>query len=487
MHMLLGPADSLDLSDIAAQVRAEVGNININTNINALQDQMRDLRIDLSGMDFSEIGQEAAERAREAAEQAREQVQRLNLEDMVRNGLAFAQQTPIAPMPPMPPVPPVRAMRPVIMRGSADNLYERGLSALDGHRYDQALDYFTEVVARGGTHAEGALYWKAYALDKLGRRDDATAALADLRKTYPNSHWLQDAQALEIQVKQSSGQRVSPESESNDDLKLLALEGLVQSDPDRAFPILDRLLKGPQTPNLKKRAIYVLALSNSPRSQQLLEQIARGSSGNPDLQITAIQYLGRTGKDANKSQVLFDIYNSSSDVNVKHEALRALLSNRDKDHLLQIAKSDKSPEMRQEAIRDVAGLSTGQEMWTLYQSETDPNVKRTILDFISGSTDRLIEVARTEKDANLRRSAIQRLGSVKAANASDALVQIYGSEQDPQVKRAIVDVLYNAHNVKGLVDIGRKENDLEMKRTIVRRLVDMRSPEATPFLEEILK
>lgn len=440
---------------------------------------------------------EQVEMARENAEMARDQVR--NLRDQMQLGLpgtlrgfAFAPQAPVAPVAPMAPMRPVtpqpgRIYTMTNRGGSADSLYQRGLSALDSHRYDQALDNFTEVVTRGGARADGALYWKAYTLNKLGRRDDATAALAELRKSYANSRWLDDAKALELEVKQSSGQKVSPESESNDELKLLALEGLAQSDPDRAFSSLERLLKGPQSPNLKKRAIYVLALSNSARSQQLLEQIARGG-GNPDLQMTAIQYLGNRGsKDANKNNVLFEIYNSSTDPNVKRGVMSALLSNRDKDHLLQIAKTDKSPEQRQEAVRMLGSMAAQPEMWQLYQSETDPDVKRAILEYVSGSTDKLIEIAKIEKDAKLRRSAIQRLASTKAPAAHDALIQIYGTEQDPQVKRTIIDVFSSQHDAAALVALGRKETDLEMKKNIVRRLVDMRSPEATQFLEEILK
>ncbi len=56
-----------------------------------------------------------------------------------------------------------------LFRGNDNSLYGRGQNALDDHKYDQALDYFTEVVARGGPKADGALYWKAYTLIKLGR------------------------------------------------------------------------------------------------------------------------------------------------------------------------------------------------------------------------------------------------------------------------------------------------------------------------------
>jgi TolA-binding protein len=494
MHLLLDRSDLFDPADIADQVRASVENLDLDLNLNVQvdMDQVREQidrardKMELMGDDWSGKVAEKMAQAQEKMAKARDQFPGL------LKGFAFAQQSPTPPMPPMAPMPgmPGPKAQTNLFRGrlgSVEGLYQRGLSALDGHRYDQALEDFTEVVTRGGTHVDGALYWKAYTLNKLGRRDDATAAIAELRKSYAGSHWLPDAQALEIEVKQSSGQKVSPESESNDELKLLALEGLAQSDPDRTVGILEKLLKGPQSPSLKKRAVYVLALSNSARSQQLLEQIARGNGANPDLQMTAIQYLGSRGKDANKSNVLFEIYNASSDNNVKRGVLSALLSNHDKDHLLQIAKTDKSPEMRQEAVRMLGSLGAQPEIWQLYQSETDPDVKRSILDYVSGSTDRLIEIGRTEKDAKLRRAAIQRLGSVKASSASDALVQIYGTEQDPQVKRTIIDVLYSQRNATALVNIGRKEQDLEMKKNIVRRLVDMKSPEATQFLEEILK
>lgn len=524
MHMLLPPApagamnllDNLNLNAIMDQVNDSLRNLDVEAITDQVNNSLRNLdlqnlNIDVDMDQVREQAEQARQQAQEMAEQAREQARQFSEQDrdqireqaqemaqqareqaremadqaraQARGGFAFAQQ---APMPPLPPMPPMRPTN-IRFKGNADHLYESGLSALDGHRYDQALDDFTEVVSRGGSRAEGALYWKAYTLDKLGRDGEAGAALAELHKSYPNSRWLDDAKALEIQIKQSNGQHVSPESESNDDLKLIALEGLVQSDPDRAFPILEQLLRKVQTPNFKKRAIYVLALNNSPRAQQLLEQIARGNGSNPDMQMTAIQYLGRSGKAANKTQVLYEIYNSSPDANVKRAALNAMQANRDRDHLLQIAKSDKSPDMRIEAIRALGGLGNSQDMWSLYQAETDPDVKRTILDFMSGSTDRLLDVARNEKDINLRRSAILRLASTRSASTGDTLADMYTPTTDPQVKRAIIDALASQRNATALIKVARKETDIDMRKNIVRRMLDIKSPEVQQYLEEILK
>ncbi len=309
-----------------------------------------------------------------------------------------------------------------------DRDYERGQSALDRSQWSAALASFTEVAANGGSRADGALYWKAYTLNKLGRRDEAMAAIADLRKTYANSRWLGDANALEIEIKQAAGQNVSPENQPDEELKLMALNALMTSDPDRAYPILENLLKSSQSLRLKERALFVLAQSNAPRGRQLLEQVARGN-GNPDLQLKAIQYLGTVGRRQGGTQVLYDIYGAATDDNVKHAVLRAMLTSGDTDHLLQVLKAEKSAELRAQAIRYLAGR----------------------------------------------------------AETSDSLVGLWGSEQDQQVKRAILDSLTAQGNAKAMVDLARREKDTEMKREIVRRLSTMKSKEANDYWQELLK
>jgi hypothetical protein len=283
-------------------------------------------------------------------------------------------------------------------------------------------------VANGGSRAEGALYWKAYTLNKLGRRDEARAALGDLRKMYPSSRWLDDANALDMEIQQAAGQNVSPENQPDEELKLMALNSLVRSDPDRALPLLENLLKSAQTPRLKQRALFVLGQTDSPRAQQMLEQVARGG-GNPDLQVTAITYLGATARRKGTTQPLFDIYGTTSDVNVKRAILQALRSAGDTDHILQAVKAEKSAELRAEGIR-------------LLGSKVD---------------------------------------------SGDSLVAIWGTEQDQQVKYAILDTLNAQRNAKALVDLARKERDPQMKREIVRRLSSMQSKEAADYLMELLK
>jgi hypothetical protein len=366
-----------------------------------------------------------------------------------------------------------------------DRLYNAGQSALENRRYEEAVEDFGQVAARAGSRADGALYWKAYALIKLNRRNDALAAIAELRKSYASSRWLDDAKSLEVEA----GKPVSPEGESDEELKLLALNGLMNSEPERAFPILETLLKGAQSPTLKKRAVFVLAQSNLPQAQTLLEQIARGSA-NPDLQLKAIQYVGERRRNSGGGQLLAEIYTASNDTSVKRTVLNSFGSMRDKDHLLQVAKSEKSPELRLEAIRMLSGMNgASAELWQLYQAEPSGDTKLEILQTLpsSGNMDRFLDIAKTEKDVKVRRFAIQQLGNSRAITTGDALASLYASEQDQEVKRAVIDTLSGQRNAKALVACAKSEKDYRMQQRIIERLVGIKSPESTDYLMEILK
>jgi hypothetical protein len=366
-----------------------------------------------------------------------------------------------------------------------DRLFQQGKAAVDAGRWDLAVQAFSAVAAEKGEHADEALYWEAYALNKIARRNEALTALAQLRKAYANSRWRDDAKALEIEIRQASGEKVNPNAEPDEDLKLMALNALMNSDPERAIPMLEKLLQGNQSPRLKERALFVLAQSDSAKARQILLQIARGGS-NPDLQMKAIHYLSIMGSKENR-QALADLYASSNDMNVKRTVLHGFMISGDRDHLLQAAKSEKNSDLRMEAIHQL-GISGGQsELWQLYQAEPSVEVKEAILHsmFIGGNSDKLIEVARGEKDVRLRKAAIHSLG-LMGEHSGPALVSMYGSESDPALRGDIVEALFIQGNAKALVDLARKETNPEMKKTIVSKLSIMGSKDSTEYMLELL-
>lgn len=403
--------------------------------------------------------------------------------DRARHSLFLLQAPPAPPAVPTPPVPP----QPPRKIGREQDQYRRGQRALDAREWERAIEAFSEVVDRGSQRVDGALYWRAYAQHKAGRRDEALASLAKLQKEHASSAWLNDARALEAEVRRASGQPLSPEQETDEDLKLLALNSLVHSDPERSLPILEKLIQSAGSPKLKERALFVLAQSRTPRAMELLSQVAKGGA-NPDLQLKAVEYLGIFGGKENR-QVLGEIYSSTKSTDVKRRVLQSYMVSKDKERLLAAARSESSPELRGEASHFLGAMGAKDELWQLYQSEQAPEVRERMLQglFVSKSADKLLEVARTEKDPKLRRTAIQLLGATRQTEAGEALVTMYGSEQDKGVRREILQALFVQQNVKGLIDVARKESDLELKREAVRWLSSMKSKEAADYLIELLK
>src|SRR6185437_3494515 len=53
--------------------------------------------------------------------------------------------------------------------------YDQGQSALDSSKWDRAITAFDRVIEMNGPKADAALYWKAYAQNKLGQKPEALA------------------------------------------------------------------------------------------------------------------------------------------------------------------------------------------------------------------------------------------------------------------------------------------------------------------------
>lgn len=371
-------------------------------------------------------------------------------------------------------------------REREDNNYEAGTRLLEKSQWQQAADRFSSVAELKGSRVDAALYWKAYALDKLGQKAEALTILSEVIKGYPKSRWMNDVKALEIQVRQSVGQPVRPEAEADEELKLYALQGLQHSAPEQAIPMLEKILQGAASPRLKERALFVLAQSNSPRARQVITAIAKGA-GNPDLQRRAINYLGTNGTTENR-QVLAEIYAGTTDIDVKRRILRAFMVAGDRQRVLSAATSESAPELRTEAVRQLGSMGAHDELWQLYQKESTVDVKKQILQsmFVSGNATRLIELANNEKDPELRRTAIRNLGLMSSRQTADALVGLYAKEKDVEVKKTVIQGLFTQGNAEQLVAIARKETDPVMKKTIVSRLSTMNSKVAIDYLMEIL-
>ncbi|HZO54078.1 MAG TPA: HEAT repeat domain-containing protein [Bryobacteraceae bacterium] len=371
-------------------------------------------------------------------------------------------------------------------RGRGGSAYQRGLRALDRRQWDEAEKYFTEAAAAGGDRVDGSLYWKAYALGKLGRAADANAALDELAKSHPQSGWLNDSKALRAELAQAAGKPMSPEDAADDEIKLMAINSLLQTDPERSIPLLEKLLQTKSSPQLRERALFVLSQSNSPKAREAVVRVAKGSL-NPDLQLVALRNLGHFGGAENR-QLLADVYGSTNDYAIKKQILQGFMASGERERMISIAKSESNVDLRKEAIRYLGAMGASTELATMYATEQSIDVRGEILNGMMAANNmaKILEVARTEKDQKLRERAINMLGSNRNPSNQQALVELYGSTQEVDTKKRILRALSSQRNPQPIIDLARKETNIELKRTAVEILSHMKSKEATEFLVELL-
>jgi VWFA-related protein len=175
---------------------------------------------------------------------------------------------------------------------SDDGAYDEGIRAIHGEHWTEAIELLASVASQHGGHADGALYWKAYAEDKQGLPSNALDTCKQLRQDYPWSQWISECGALEIEIRARSGQLDQFDS-GDDDLTLLALNELIKKDAAQAIYRIEKILDSDASEDLKKKAVFVLAQSRSIQAQNLLAKIALGlivpSHPDPVLQEKAAQ------------------------------------------------------------------------------------------------------------------------------------------------------------------------------------------------------
>jgi HEAT repeat protein len=365
------------------------------------------------------------------------------------------------------------------------DLYEQGESAIDDEEWEDAVRYFAKCAELQGKRADGAIYWTAYALNKEGKKDSALQMIAALKKNYPKSEWIDDADALSVEIKERRGVTVNPSDVDDEDVKLMAIHSLMNTDPERAFPLLEKILKGKSSKNIKEGAMFVLSQSRSPKARELMASFAKGS-GSSQLQELAVHYLGVAGGESNR-QLLLEAYNASKSRSVKEEVLHALMVSGDRGRILNAAKTEPDSELREEAIRLLGVMGARNDLAAMWQTESSPGAREAIIDamFVAGDVEHIGEIAKNDKSVDVRGEAIRKLGLMGKKTAT-ALISFYQNDPSPDIKEAVIDALFVQNNARALIDLSKQEKNKSLKREILQKLSVMGNKEAVDYMLEIL-
>ena len=189
-------------------------------------------------------------------------------------------------------------------------------------------------------------------------------------------------------------------------LRIQALGSLIQTDAQRVIPILKEIALESVDANEVRRAIFVLAQSGRPEAQSTVVEVAK--QGTELVQIAAVRELGRFG-GPEASEALLQVY-STGNPRVKYQVVNSLGERSATTALMRIAETERDHKLQERAIVRL-GQAGAREPLARFYSRAGEELKRPIIDglFNARAEEELIRIAELERNVAIRAEVLTRL------------------------------------------------------------------------------
>jgi len=350
----------------------------------------------------------------------------------------------------------------------AQSPYDDGQQALREQRWSEAAEQFEQSMEENKGNVDAAMYWRAHALYKAGRKREADRQVRDLERAFPDSRWLKEARVAQIENNDSEDNTTVLDEE----LRIYALAQLMDKDSARALPLVLDILRTSSSESVRRDAIFVLGMSEEPAAQKALVEIAR-DTGNPELQVEAIELLGSASSEASL-KLLHSLYANAGNAEVKEAIIDAYYATDDPAPLLAMLRSEKNPELQEEIIEVLGAMGATAELKELYPTLENEETKETAIEAfaIAGETTLLKELLASEKNPELRETAIEGIAMAGGDEAGPYLESIYNSAASREEKSTILEALvileHDASNLA--LKILKNETDPELQSDAIEVL-----------------
>jgi len=209
--------------------------------------------------------------------------------------------------------------------------------------------------------------------------------------------------------------------EKNPSLQREAIHGLgVQGASDE----LMELYRAGPTADAREAIIEAIAIADHP---ELLIELTR-SEKSPETRVRAIHGLG-TMDSEETGEALESIYRQYTDAKTREAVVQAFMMQDNGKALFAVIGSEQNPQVRRAAIHALGAMDmdeTGSDLLSIYRKYTDHETRRAVLDafMMQDNAQALIAIAKEEKDPDLRRQAIERLANIDSDEATSFLLKI---------------------------------------------------------------
>lgn len=333
---------------------------------------------------------------------------------MFERGMMIAPPTPpvpptpptprVAPTPPTPPTPPVPGRAPMRCEGEDEEqvMVLNGLMNMDA---DRAVPLLERVMAR---------------------RDAASTCLRRRALFILGQKATERTEQILL-----AAARNDPDAEVREQ----AIFWLGHSGSPRAAAVLDSILRTSNDPKVQQRAIVSLAQGSAATARPVLRSYASRTDVNREVRDQAVFWLGHNGSTEDLA-FLQDLYRRERDEGIKERILFGVSQNYAGrasigPWLSGIAANAQEPIRLRKSALFFAG-QTGAPLADLvraYDQMPDPEMKEQVIFVLSQrseseATDKLIAIARTERNAELRSRAVFWLTQRNDPRVAELLVEI---------------------------------------------------------------
>jgi HEAT repeat protein len=159
--------------------------------------------------------------------------------------------------------------------------------------------------------------------------------------------------------------------------------------------------------------------------------------------------------------------------------------------LVDVVKRDSDPNVREEALQGICRLRSDASinaLTQLYDGTSDVKLKGEIIPYLlrregrdskvdnSRAVAKLIAIAKSEQNEELRNKAVRYLGNVRGDDGAGALIQIYDGLQDQKMKQYVIRSLAQNRSRKAvdkLIQIAKNDSDPVVRQFAIRNLYNV--------------
>lgn len=439
----------------------------------------------------------------------------------------------------------------------ADSVYRAARQALNDNQYQRAAELFRSIRDRypRSTYVANTYYWQAFALYRAGSLSEAREALRTQARRYPNATTRRDAEVLLRRVQGELGRQGDADAaaalaadvdvivppvaaapaqtpqpaqppqpaiagapragrgvdragsrdrcdDDDDDIRIAALNAVLQMDADRAVPLLKTVLarRDDGSACLRRKAVFLVSQKRSDETSRILLDAVRN---DPDKEVReqAVFWLSQVPGDETVAALDSILQDTKADPEIQDKAIFALSQHRS-PRAAQIlctysGRRDRPAELREKSIFWLGQRRSAENqqcLRDLYRSLDTDELKEKVIFSVSqmGGTDNyrwLMDIALNQREnIELRKKALFWAGQGRSVDIAD-LVRLYDSMNDREMKEQLIFVYSQRREdaaLEKLFQIGKNDPDRELRKKAIFWVGQSRSPKAAQYLQDLI-